>query len=302
MKKTVLVLFAAVSLIMTACAGDNNDTASSIKMPEIGGEIVSGADGSGELRSLTPVSDSAAKEALVAVTGSNTIAEASPIADGVSLYSYNLGEGKAYVVKADLTKVNLTASTPYHIKPNGVNQPLASQVLIAEDTVFACISANAFNASTKEPVGIIVTDGKQIYDKGFNDGSVCFGTTDGGKAFACAYGDYAKLHRNKTAEVVSGTRFTVNNGKVLEATSTENDARSAAGFTADRNTLYIVFAENADCESVAKLLLGHGCAVAVEFGYEGLGAAMYTPDVSYGTSDGIGAALFITQKEQKEGK
>ncbi len=297
MKKTVLVLLAALSLMLTACAGDSDENISSVKTPDIGVDITEGADGSGALSEISPVSDEDAKKALLNVTGSDVFATPSAIADGVSLYKYALQDGDAFVIKADLSKVSLKATTPYGIKPNGVSQPLASQAENIKAEVYAGINANAFHSATKEPVGIVVTNGKQIYDKGFNDGSICFGITDEGKAFACGYGDYAKLHRNKTSEVVSGTRMTVNNGKLLDSTSDIVASRSAAGFSADRNTVCFVYAENTSCETAASLLLAHGCAVAVEFGYETLTAAMYTADLYRGSSDGICAALFITKKD-----
>ncbi len=297
MKKTILVMMAAVSLMMTACTGDADDTVSSVKTPEIGVEITSGADGSGELSELTSVTDTVAKEALLSATGSDTLADAKSIADGVQLYTYSMDGGNAYVIKAELDKVGITASTPYGIVPNGTNQPLASQALKLGKEAYAGINANAFNSATKEPVGIIVTDGKQIYDRGFNDGSICFGITSEGKAFACNYSDYAKLHRNKTSEVVSATRFTVDNGKLLDSTSDIIASRSAAGFTADRNTVYLVYAENTNTTTVASLLLGHGCTVAVEFGYETMTAGMYTSEAYYGGRDGIGASLFITKND-----
>ncbi len=280
--------------MLTACA---NDTEDSVKIPEMGVAITDGADGSGKLDELTAVSDAMAKEALSAATGSDALAEATALADGVLLYTYTLKDGgKAYIVKADLNKVKLAASTPYQSAPVGVGQSLASQAKILGMNAIAGINANAYDAATKEPVGIIVTEGKQIYDKGFNDGSICFGVTDSGKAFACSYDSYGKLHRNKTTEVVSATKLTINNTALVKATSDMKASRSAAGFTADRETVFLAYAENTDCETMASLLLGHGCSVAVEFGYEAMPAAMYLgADKLYGSGDNIGATLFIAE-------
>ncbi len=291
-KKTLIIILAALLLLLCACSEQEG-----VKKPSVGAEIVKGTDGSGLLEELSAVDEATVKAKLEAATGSAVRSEGKELADGVMLYSYTIDGGNAYAVVAELDKVSLKASTPYNMKPNGTNQLLASQAQIISGEVLAGVNANAFNNISNAPIGIAVQGGKQTYEVGYNDGSACFGITKDGKAFACSYADYAKIHKNKTAEVVSGTHILVSKGKALSVAPTNEYAdRTGAGFTADRSTVILVFAEDCKMETLASLLIGHGACMGVDFGYGVGDAAMYTAEASYGTQEPSGVSLFIVKK------
>ncbi len=291
MKKRLIIILLAVMLALSSCGGEG------VKKPDIGSEISKGGYGTGELEALVAPDVATVKSNLLAATGSEERSEGKTLADGAVLYEYTLESGKAYAVVADLTKVDLKTSTPFKMKPNGTNQLISSQALLIGDRVIAGINANAFNNATNEPIGIAVQDGKQTYEIGFNDGSVCFGTTEDGKAFLCDYADYAARHKNKTAQVVSGTHLLVKDGKAeaVIPTTTVGD-RAAAGFTADRGTVILVYADECKIETAAQLLIGHGACMGVDFGYGVNDATMHTADGTYGTLDPSGICLFIVKK------
>lgn len=306
MKKTVLVLLAAASLFMTACNSENKEEASSndtseIIRPDIGADIVSGEDGSGALPNYTDVSDAMRVEALAKVSESFDKDSTDEIAEGVTVRTLEFGEGKAYIITADLTKCTLKAATPYDLVPDTTNQSLRGQAEVMERkgyNVLAGIGANLTNKATHIPSGIIIKNSETIYNNSVgDDGSMYFGLYSDGGAFACNYEDYCKIYRNKVSEAVSATHLLVLNGKPQDVPGTvyeEASIRTGAGFSADRRTVCLVYADGVDVTQLANLLIASGCSVAVNFGY-GEELSMLGGDTVYGAEAPIGPTLMITE-------
>lgn len=309
MKKTVLVLMAAVSLLMTACNSENADTdngsdSSQTLSPGIGAEIVSGPDGNGVLPQYAEISDAAASAALAAVSEVFTKDSSESIADGVSLRVLEFDGGKAYIVTADLSKCSLKASTPYDIVPDTTNQSLRGQAKVLNnkgENVLAGISANFTNRATHIPSGIIIKNGVTIYNNSpGDDGSVYFGLYNDGKAFACNYAEYCEIYRNNVSEAVSATHIIAKDGALCDIAGDIGNTvcdRTGAGFSADRNTVCFVYAEGVTVYDLANLLIGNGCSVAVSFNY-GEELSILCKDTVYGTEASVGPSVMITEKKQ----
>lgn len=293
MKKTLIALLFTVALVLTACSSD----AAPIT-PQIGGELQTGKDGNGKVPSYTAVTEKTAGEAFSLLGEVGT--ESKAVKDGLKIEELSFSDSKAYIMTVQLDKLTLSASVPFNTKPFGTNQSLKGQaeVLGKEGkAVLGGISANPMNLSINEPFGFVIKDGKKVYDKGFNDGSVYFGIYEDGKAFAATYSQYTEIYQNKATTAVSGTHMLLLDGKrqPLYGDDDVKADRIGVGFTADRGTAVLVYAENVSATTLTTLLLSNYCSVAVSL-ISGDLACMNCNGVDYGTLAPVGPALFVTEK------
>ena len=309
MKKTLIIFMLAAALMAGGCSKDKSETKSTEStvsettgmLPNLGGDIESGADGSGELPVYSAVSDADAKAAMDLVSESFDGDSTENIADGLSLRALSFGDSKAYILTADLSKCSLMASIPYGIKPDGSLQSLEGQVKVAESDgakVLAALAANETDKATHVPKGMIISDGSVLYTAKGNDGSIFFGVYNDGKPFACTYGEYEEIYRNNVSEMVSAAHIIAKNGKAVSVAGSvyqNKTMRTGGGFSADRNTVCFVYGENINIDQLTNLLIGSGCSVAVNFNNdEELG--LMCGDTLYGTNIAVGPALLVSEK------
>ncbi len=304
MKKSVFILLTAAALLFTACADGEeggNTSGNSSLLPQMGNEIVSGPDGNGELPQYTEIDEAAASAAMSLVSESFDSDKTETIAEGLELRTLVFGESKAYILTADLNKYSLEAATPYGLAPDGTLQSIDGQAKVEESKgakVVAGIAANATNKGSHVPDGTIISDGKVIYTRSGNDGSIFLGLYEDNKAFACTYEEYAEIYRNKVTEMVSATHLIALNGKVLDVAGSiykDKTCRTGGGFTADRSTLCLIYAENVDVTDLSNLLIGSGCSVGVNFNNDPeLG--LLCGEKLYGTEIAVGPTLLVTEK------
>ena len=293
MKRTLIALLFVFALMFTACAKEATPIT-----PQIGGEIQTGKDGNGKIPSYTAVTEKTADEALKLLGAVS--AESKTVTDGLKIDELSFGESKAYIMTVQMDKLTLSASVPFNTKPFGTNQSLKGQAEVlgkGGKAVLGGISANPMNLSINEPFGFVIKDGEKVYDKGFNDGSVYFGVYEDGKAFAASYSQYTEIYQNKVETAVSGTHMLLLDGKrqpIYGDDAMETD-RIGVGFTADRGTVVLVYAENVSATTLTTLLLSNYCSVAVSL-ISGDLACMNCNGVDYGTLAPVGPALFVTEK------
>lgn len=292
MKKTLIALLFTAAVLLTACSGEKLPVT-----PQIGGEIQTGKTGNGKLPTYTAVTETAASDAL-ALLGAT--AESKTVNDGLEIDTLSFGDSKAYVMTVQLDKLTLSATVPFNTKPFGTNQSLKGQAEVLEKegkAVFGGITANPMNLSINEPFGFVIKDGKKVYDKGFNDGSVYFGIYEDGKAFAATYSQYTEIYQNKVTTAVSGTHMLLLDGKrqVLYGDDDQDADRVGVGFTADRGTVVLVYGENLTATELTSVLLSNHCSVAVSL-ISGDLACMICDGTDYGTLAPVGPALFVTEK------
>lgn len=304
MKKTVLVLMAAISLTMTACNSEKVENDAEVITPDIGAEIISRADGNGQLPSYSAVSEDEMGKAIAAVYDGDIAERSNDVADGVTLKTLEFGDSKAYILKADMSKCSVMAETPYNMVPNGTAQSLVGQANIAAGKGFAVMggfAAATTGRATNTPKGIIVKNGETVYNVSGNDGSVFFGLYEDGKPFACTYAEFEEIYSNKVREMVAGTRIIVDKNKALtdgDSLYLEKSNRTAAGFSADRETLYMVYAENVDGPQLANLLLGSGCSMGVSFG-RAKDLGFLAGDTVYGVENTEGPTLLLVKENEE---
>lgn len=294
MKKAVTCLLLAFVLVLCACTGEKLP-----KTSNIGGEIQSGADGTGEIPVFSPPGAQAMFTANKALTV--TAEDVSQVADGVTLSTLTFENGKAYVITASLSKCELTVSTPYNTKPYGTNQSLKGQaegVALDGKEVLCGVSASPMNLSINEPLGVIVKNGKAIYDRGYNDGSVFFGIYEDGLTFAASYSEYEKIYRNRVKEAVCGSQMLVLDGE-MQTVHGDDGARAnriAAGLTAYRDSVVLVYAENVTALELSAVLVMNLCSRGVSL-ISGDLACMLLGEESIGSRVPVGPSLFITKKQ-----
>lgn len=294
MKKAVTCLLLAFLLVLCACTEEEVP-----KTSDIGGEIQSGPDGTGVIPTLTPPNAQSMFAASKGVTVTDE--EVSTIADGVTLNTLTFENGKAYVIIASLTKCELTVSTPYNTKPYGTNQSLEGQaegVSLDGKEVLCGVSASPMNLSVNEPLGIIVKNGSVIYDRGYNDGSVFFGIYEDGLAFAASYSEYEAIYRNRVKEAVCGSQLLVLDGK-MQTVYGDDGARAnrvAAGLTAYRDAVVLVYGENITAQELSCILVMNYCSRGVAL-VSGDLACMLTGEENIGGRTPVGPSLFITKKQ-----
>ncbi len=310
LKKTIFILMTAMLILLCACKKDDSgdigadsgtEGGSTEFLPDFGADIVSEADGSGKLPQYDQVSKEDAKAAFALISESFDNDKTDKLADGLSLRSIGFGDSKAYILTAELDKYSIKASTPYGLAPDGTLQSLGGQKQLSELNGFktvAAIAANETDRATGVPTGMVITNGKVLYKTGGNDGSVFFGLYTNGKPFACTYGEYGEIYRNKVTEMVSASHIIALNGKAVSVAGSvygEKKMRTGAGFSADGKTLCVVYGENIDMSQLSNLLIGSGCSVAVSFD-NGDKPGMLCGDNLYGANVSVGPALLITEK------
>lgn len=297
MKRTAICLLILLSLVLCACAGEDVP-----KTSDVGGEIQSGPDGTGVLPTLSPPNTQSMFTANKLFTA--TASEVSPIADGVTLNTLTFENGKAYVIVASLSKCELTVSTPYNTKPYGTNQSLEGQaegITLDGKEVLCGMSASPMNLSINEPLGVIVKGGEVIYDRGYNDGSVFFGIYEDGLAFAATYSEYEEIYRNKVNEAVCGSQLLVLDGE-MQTVYGDDGARAnriAAGLTAYRDAVVLVYAENVTAQELSAILVTNYCSRGVAL-ISGDLACMLIGEESMGSRTSVGPSLFITKKQAED--
>lgn len=297
MKKVVTCLLLAFLLVLCACTEEEAP-----KTSDIGGEIQSGPDGTGNIPTFSPPS---AQSMFAASKGFTVIdEEVSTIADGVTLNTLTLESGKAYVIVASLAKCELTVSTPYNTKPYGTNQSLEGQaegITLDGKEVLCGMSASPMNLSINEPLGVIVKGGEVIYDRGYNDGSVFFGIYEDGLAFAATYSEYEEIYRNKVNEAVCGSQLLVLDGE-MQTVYGDDGARAnriAAGLTAYRDAVVLVYAENVTAQELSCILVMNYCSRGVAL-ISGDLACMLIGEESVGSRTPVGPSLFITKRQTED--
>lgn len=297
MKKAVTCLLLAFLLVLCACTEEEVP-----KTSDIGGEIQSGPDGTGVMPTLTPPNAQSMFAASKGVTVTDE--EVSTIADGVTLNTLTLESGKAYVIVASLAKCELTVSTPYNTKPYGTNQSLEGQaegITLGGEEVLCGISASPMNLSINEPLGVIVKGGEVIYDRGYNDGSVFFGIYEDGLPFAATYSEYEEIYRNRVKEAVCGSQLLVLDGE-MQTVYGDDGARAnriAAGLTAYRDAVVLVYAENVTAQELSCILVMNLCSRGVAL-ISGDLACMLIGEESVGSRTPVGPSLFITKKQTED--
>ena len=306
-KRALLILLTATLLLLCACGDDKSESetesigGNTELLPNFGDDVESGADGNGKLPQYAEVSTDAAKAALALVSDSFDKDSTEELAEGLSIRTLSFGDAKAYILTADLGKYSIKVSTPYGLKPDGTMQSLNGQNELANKNgtkAVAAIAANPTDRATCIPKGLIISGGELIYNIKGNDGSVFFGLYKDGTPFACTYGEYGDIYRNKVTEMVSATHIIAKDGKVLEIAGTiyeEKTFRTGGGFSADGSNLCFVYGENIDIKQLSNLLIGSGCSVAVNFN-NGEELGLLCGDTLYGANVSVGPAVLITEK------
>ncbi|MBR6594038.1 MAG: phosphodiester glycosidase family protein [Clostridia bacterium] len=298
MRKLLAVILATVLLGLSACGGGES---MGVRHPQLGAEISRGADGSGVLPEYAEVTEDMAAAALYAVSDSFALDKDEMLDTGMWLRQLVFGESKAYILRVELEKYSLMASTPYGIAPDGTMQSLRGQAAILAQggtAVVGGIGANRINGADSAPIGAVVKNGTTLYNVKGNDGSVYFGLYEDGGAFACSYEEYGTIYRNKVTELVSAPHLIVKDGVAVPVAGSVYQTPvcyTGAGFSADRQTVCFVYAENIEMATLSSLLITSGCSVGVCFDYgEALG--MLCGDGVFGNRASVGPALFAVRK------
>lgn len=297
MKRMFAIILALLLLSLTACGNG----APLVILPDKGGDITSGADGNGALPTYAEVTEDMAAAALYAVSDSFGYDKDVMLDTGMWLRRLEFGDSKAYILKVELEKYSLKASTPYGMAPDGTLQSLTGQADILSlggADVVGGMGANRMNRAEGAPIGAVVRDGTTLYNVKGNDGSVYFGLYEDGGAFACSYEEYAAIYRNRVLEMVSATHMIVKDGVSIPVAGSVYQTPTSytgAGFSADRQTVCFVYAEKVDMATLSSLLITSGCSVGVCFDY-GDELGFLCGDETVGDKSAVGPALFAVRK------